>query len=815
MNVGPRYARCIGIVVVSLSALTARPSLARINDFQIRPQSLATALREFGLQSGVSIVYDFPLASRMRSPGVTGRLDDAEALDRLLRGNRLKAVPVNGGYVLKLTAESAPRKVVQRDRNPEPPLAHDRPDTVEILVTAQKRSERLLDVPMSISVASRDRLVAAGVSSTGDLQQLTAGLVTPSVGLAFTPAIRGVTTVSTSPGDETNIALYLDDVYIGAPIAGLLEFKDVERIEVLKGPQGTLFGRNATGGAIRIITAPPSDSFKGELSSEYGFNFNQVKLGGFVTGPLGSVTSASLGFNYSNDNGYIRGIGPNTGRRFGRNRSYGGRTKLRIVPTDDLTMTFAADATSRADTSIYAFVPRDRRSVHESNPAAVIPRPFEYSGSTSPIADLDAYGASLDAHWDRDDVLSVRSITAYRSVFGSYQTDLDRINLSLGALRLKQNQRNFSQEVVFSTPAERPISMIGGLYYYHSRAFNPYFESHTTDSPNGPIGQSFTNNVLTNAYAAFGEATIHPGRKLHLTLGARYTTEAKQIDYRFLVRAAGLLTGHGKENWKSPTFRGVVRYNVAPDANIYFSASNGFKSGVYNAYAFPLVAVKPERIDAFEIGAKARIAGLSLSAAGFLYNYRNIQVQGQTPFGNIFLVTLTNAARARIRGFEASMGGRLGTHLSVNLSVSALPTARYSSFTIAQVFIPAPATGGNTNVVPFDATGSRTIRSPKWQGNARVIYRSQNADGGFEASASYAYNDGYYFQPGNLSFQKAYHVVNARVAWTDPSRRFTFSVSGQNLTDETYSFYTTDSLAGTVDVLARPRELSAGVAVKF
>lgn len=820
MKGGLPFAWRVGVAGLCLSVpLAASPSLARATDFHIAPQSLAKALTEFGLQSGASVVYSFPSASRMRSSGVVGRFDHAEALKRLLGGSgQFTVVPLVDGFVIKLAAEDPPYPT-PGERASAALAAGSRDETGfagdTILVTAQKRSERLLDVPMSISAITGGTMRAAGIGSTGGLQQVVPGLVTPSVGLAFTPAIRGVTTISTSPGDETNVAIYVDDVYIGAPIAGLFEFEDIERVEVLKGPQGTLFGRNATGGAIRVITKVPSDSLEGEFSAEHGFNFNRMKFGGYMSGPLGDGILGTFNFIHSQDDGYIKGVGPNVGHRFGKKRNNGVGAKIRYALAPDLAITIAGDASSRNDTGLYAWVPHNGHLVHGSNPETVIPEPFQYAGSTKPVADLEAYGVSMNVSWNRDNALSIRSITAYRSVFGSYQTDLDRINLSLGALRLKQSQRNFSHEFVVSTPSGRAVSLIGGLYYYHSRAFNPYFESHTTDSPNGPIAQNFTNNVFTNSYAAFGEATVELADRLDLTLGARYTTETKKIDFRFFVRAAGLLSAHDKETWKSPTFRGVIRYDIARDANIYFSASNGFKSGVFNAYAYPLMAVKPEKIDAFELGTKAKRGRITFSAAAFLYNYRNIQLQGQTQVGNIFDVSLINAAKAHIRGFEASFGGKIDRHLNFDLGISALPIAKYSNFTRAQVFVPNRVTGGNSNVVPYDATDSRMIRSPKYQGNISVIYNTNIAEGNFQGSINYAYNSGYYFQPGNFSFQKAYHIINTRLAWTDRSGRWTFSLTGQNLTNEIYSFYKTDSLVGTIDVLARPREFGAGVAVKL
>src|ERR1700761_9208661 len=168
----------------------------------------------------------------------------------------------------------------------------------EVVVTAQKRTERLIDVPMSVAAVSGEQLQAAGISSTLDLQQVTPGVVTTNNGLGFSPSIRGITSSGTTPGDETNVAIYVDDVYVGAPIAGFFDLQDIERVEVLKGPQGTLFGRNATGGAIRIVTREPSFTPHMNLSADYGFNFRDGKLGAYLTGPLNDMIAGSFSATY-------------------------------------------------------------------------------------------------------------------------------------------------------------------------------------------------------------------------------------------------------------------------------------------------------------------------------------------------------------------------------------------------------------------------------------------------------------------------------------------------------------------------------------
>ncbi len=685
----------------------------------------------------------------------------------------------------------------------------------EIVVTAQKRSERLLDVPASVSVTTGQQLTAAGITSTGDLQQVSPGLVSVSNGIAYQPSIRGISSIGTSPGDESNVSLYLDDVYIGAAIAGLFDFKDIQQVEVSKGPQGTLFGRNATGGAIRIETLAPSFSPRAEVSADYGFDFNQTKLGGYATGPITDQLAGSLDLFYKNSNGPTKGIGPDAGRTYGYDNTFSTRGKLLFKPLDTFRVTIAADYSRRHDNSIYADVPINGQNVNRTNPAAIIPGDFQYSGSTQPIANITTDGVSVDAVWDPLSYLTVRSISAYRYADGLYQVDSDRTNLAGGGLRLDQKQKTLSQEFDVTGPSRGVVTWVAGLYYYYSDAGNPYFNSFSTDAPHGVQVAGFRDSMLTNSYAAFGELTYNPTSKLHLTFGGRYTEESKHFLYTDTVRAAGIRTANAEKTYTDPTYRAVVRYDLTEKFNVYASASDGFKSGVYNAYALPAVPVQPEKIDAYEIGTKAEFKGITFTAAAFDYEYNNIQVQSNTFVNGAFVVLLQNAARAQIQGFEATASGNLSDHFSFNLGVSALPTARYSSFTTAQVFIPNLATGGATSVSPYDSSGSRIIRAPRDQADARLTYTNALFGGEFAATGTYSYNSGFFFQSGDFSPQKAYGVVNGRLSWTDPKGRLTYSLWAENLTDTHYSIYTASNTISISRALADPRLIGIGVAAKF
>jgi len=686
----------------------------------------------------------------------------------------------------------------------------------DVIVTAQKRSERLLDVPMSISVTSGEQLTQAGITSTSELQQISPGLVTVSNGFAFTPAIRGVSSIGSSPGDETNVSMYLDDVYMGAPLAGIFELMDIQRIEVLKGPQGTLFGRNATGGAVRIVTLPPSFTPGGQVRASYGFDFNEIALGGYVTGPLTDEVAGSLNLYYTDNDGYVDGVGPNVGRKYAANETFSTRAKLLFDLSDDLSITLSADYSDRSDNSAFVAAPKDRRSGNEHLPGIVLAAPFEYAGGTDPIIKTNAGGVGADVQWDINEGLSLRSITAYRSVEGYFQADTDRTNQAVGSLALIQDQDSFSQEFNLSGAFNSRLNWIGGLYFYHAVAGNPYFKAFAGDRQTNVVAVAYTDEVETTSYAAFGELTWDVMDRLHVTLGGRYTSESKAFDYADLVRAAGIRTSSVKETWESPTYRLVARYDISDDFNVYASASNGFKSGVYNAYSLPAIPVEPEEIDALEIGVKGKVGGVTVTAAAFSYDYTNIQVQSQTVVaGGAFIIALNNAAEAKIQGYELSTSGFLTEKLAFDVGISALPKAEYENYRAAQVFIPNPVTGGATSTVPYDASGSRIIRSPKLQGTARLTYSDTIVNGDFVASANYTYNDGFYWQAGNLTPQDQYGVLNARVSWTEPKGVVTYSVWGNNLTDETYSLYGSSGGLGMGDAFAKPRQLGVAIAAKF
>ena len=285
----------------------------------------------------------------------------------------------------------------------------------DIIVTAQRRDQRLADVPISITAIGAQTLTATGVTSTIGLTRLTPGLLAVDQGFNFVAAIRGISSSGNVAGDESNVALYVDGVYVATPTAGLFSLNNIDRIEVLKGPQGTLFGRNATGGAIRVITRQPTQQTTFDASAEYSPSYNGKRLQAYVSGGLTSTIAADLALYYYSDTGFIDNVNPTaTTGELGRSYSLSLRSKVVWSPTDTLDFTLSGN---------HSF---SRNSVNlSSRPEylAVAPivgfselAPYQTSRSFAPNTASTISGVSLTAAWQVAPSLHLNSITAYNNV---------------------------------------------------------------------------------------------------------------------------------------------------------------------------------------------------------------------------------------------------------------------------------------------------------------------------------------------------------------------------------------------------------------
>jgi iron complex outermembrane receptor protein len=707
----------------------------------------------------------------------------------------------------------------------------------EIVVTAQKRNESAQSVPVSITAFSGEMLERQGVSSVDGLAVVTPGLSFGRVGPgAGTPFLRGVGSNITSPGSEAAVSTYVDNVYIGSQYAAIFSFNNIAGIEVDKGPQGTLFGRNATGGVIQITTKDPSHDPSGDARIGYG-NFNTIDATAYGATGLTDTLAADLAFYYHRQKD---GWGKNvfTGEDVFTAKNLALRSKWLWAPSDDTKLTFIADYS------------KDRQDVGTAHGilAGSLFRPPGPAGNPGPylVTDLGfydvslnrrsystsrQYGASLKA-WHDLGGAEVVSITAYRKAEVHGPIDNDGTPADWKFLDTNPWSETFSQEVqlLSSTDTDSKLSWIVGAFYYHDKA---------TDNPISLIGYGYSALApvdiyvyqTTNSFSAFGQATYALADHTHVTVGLRDTADYRETQGTQTLRLAtpvvlakttqpgSTIASARTAKFSQPTFKLALDHNFSPTALGYVSWSRGFKAGVFNTVTLNSDPVKPEVLDAFEAGLKSdwldRRLRVNLSA--YYYDYKNLQVQ---QFINGFY-TLNNAAKAEIKGMDFEVTALPVRGLTLQLSGTLLdPT--YKSFPGGPAYTAVPITSVNPNggmggylLAPADLSGKQMIYASKRTLNFSTQYTWSREQGDISLFAVAQYRSKYFFDPQNGVGQPSYTQINASVVWTSPKGDLDVKLWGNNLTDEKVHATITRSTGGDGTTPQAPRMFGASLGVHF
>lgn len=661
----------------------------------------------------------------------------------------------------------------------------------EIIVTAQRREERLLDVPISVSVVSAGDLASAGATTSRDLNVTVPGLLVASNGVYIQPTVRGIGSNLNSISSEAAVALYIDGVYSPNTATNIFDLANVQQIEVLKGPQGTLFGRNATGGAILVTTRDPSSVPTLKLSLGYG-SFNEIRASAYAAGPLSDTVAADISLTHRSDDGYTRDVLIDA--KLSSYNESAARAKIRFAPSQDFSFTLAGDYAVVRDLTGTTVKALNRNSQFVAT--AVIPDdPRETALSFYPESNVESWGLSGTLQYDFGGA-RLKSLTAYRDVDQYALTDTDRTNIASGRSEIWVRQKTFSQEVTLASDGAGPFSWLVGAFYFWDKGSTPRFLLN-----NAPF---IVARIETKAWAGFAEATFDVTDQLSIIGGVRYSHERKDFD---AVRSTGL-TADDNRSWGAWTPRASIRFKPSSATTLYASYSEGFKSGAYNATVVPQTPVNPEYVKAYEVGFKFAQGRNFLNAAAFHYDYSDLQVTIYQPGAAI----LRNAAQARIRGFEVEGGVSVADRLNLRAGL-AYTDARYSRFPSAVVFIPRP-TGGNTQV-EGDASGNRLMRSPEFTANATASYSVPAGDGSVTLSGTAAYNSGFFWNVANRLKQPAYTLFNASIAWKIDDSPLTLTVWGRNLSDEVYGVFAVDTAAADAISYGRPRTVgfSLGLAL--
>ncbi len=668
----------------------------------------------------------------------------------------------------------------------------------EIVVTAQRREEQLSDVPLSITALGGEYLESALISETRNLQFVTPGLTWSASGPFAQPTIRGVGTSVTGLGASPNVALYVDGIYNPMQATGLFEFHNVERIEVLKGPQGTLFGRNATGGAIRIVTKDPQQDPSLFLSAGAGEE-GLLESSGYVTGGLSDNLAADFAYAVTQDDGYYRDIV--TGARLAERDQLALRSKILFRPSEAVKFVLSGYYSEQNDDSPYATQAIDGNlQALAMDPDTPQPTgPFQVAHSFAPEITSEAAMVALRAEFELASAV-ITSISAYTDQDSNAVADGDGSVLPLLGFDFPSENETFQQELtIASVDSGEALRWIVGAFYLKDENSRDYFRLTLGSNVLELVGSgTFNTKLNAEAWALFGELTYDFTEQLSVTAGLRYSEEEQTQGYR--ARHPDY-----SDKWDDLSPRISVTYAVNDATNLYATYSEGFKSGTFNSNSS---AVAPEEISAYEVGIKSRPTDrLSVNASAFHYDYQDIQIQAY--LGDSTAVTqLQNAAEANIKGLELEVLAKLSAGFSARLG-AAFTDAEYDSFPGATTLDPIPG-GGNVGQ-RIDASGNRMIRTPKFTLNAGLSYQTLVGGGELHMATNVFVSNRFYWDVANRLDQGAYEMINARASWTTPNERMRFSVWGENLADARMGLWVGSSTRGDRVAWARPRIFGATV----
>lgn len=646
----------------------------------VRSGPLDAAIMELAQELRTSIIVQPGAAANRRSAGLHGVMSPDEALTRLLRDSGLTfRRNVDGGYlVLRSDAATATTRI-QTSPSPAaatqaPPEQADSGGVEDIVVTALRRETTLQDAAMAVAAVSGERLDALGVNSTNALQLQVPGLVVSTNTAGQSQIyIRGVGNTITGVVSSNSVATYLDGVYIANGQAALQTFNDIARVEVLKGPQSTLYGRNATGGAIAIVSKEPSDRPEFSVSGLVG-NYETYRVQASLNGPLkDDAVLGRLSVFAQGHEGYAENVF--LGTRPGGDRQWGVKGALKVMPSDDVDIIVRGDFRRiRGGDYIKHLNPNSYVYLTSAIPDQYIDDPWKYRSEIRTSFKGYDTGGSAQLRW-QSDFGKVTSVTSYRRFsMGPQFSDFDSIvGFFAGTTRADMfgetvDANQFWHETIFQTPENRQFQLMAGVSYFSGRSWQEVRRISTGDT----VG-SARREAENRAGAAFIDARYDFNPRFSVVGGVRYTRE--HLEYAQLVRitTAGVRPGEAEnaETWSAFSPRFGVEWRPADGRLLYLNATSGFKSGGFNE-TNPLNAFEPEKVWAFEGGVKTTWLNgkVQANAAVFTYSYRDLQVSRIAPITQARVVA--NAGRSRITGADIDLVVRPVRAVSLGASLSLL-----------------------------------------------------------------------------------------------------------------------------------------------
>jgi len=697
---------------------------------------------------------------------------------------------------------------------PTAALADDQGGLQEVVVTATKTGEtNAQSTPLSLAVFSADELAQHAIVDVTGIVANTPGLELTDLGGYSQLFIRGVGSNTVYVGSDPSSTIHIDGVYQARPLTFTTDFLDVDRVEVLKGPQGTLYGRNSVGGTINVISLAPSEQGTGAVQVSGG-NYGEFGLQAYISGPIDdSGIRGSLAVSRLTHDAYLENV--STGGDLENADHYAVRGQLLFPLGSETTLTlrgnyaYAADALG-GDPKLLA---ADGVALDDS----VLGDYFKISENGPGIAHstLKLYGFNADLVFRPSNDLTIRSLTAYQSFSDSLGFDADASSLNIIYTNEPSVRQHQISEELNANGIWGALTYVAGAYWFTENDAEPLY----VVLPSFGVTDANLGKVVDESGALYGQAEYHFTPKFSFVAGLRYTRETKDYDQSNMYHASGSLDPEevleapvlGPPAFPPPFAISTSRtdsawtpkfgLNYRPEENIlaYFAATKGFKSGGYDfgspTAAYATQGYNPEYLWDYELGLKSDWLNhrLRINADVFLYDYTNMQVEVFVPPANAIT---ENAATSKIKGAELEVVARPIPQFDIHGTLTYLH-ARYTDFPNAYV------TGFGT----FDAAGQALNYAPDWSFIVGATYNFDLFPGhGSEfAGLDYSGQSTEYFTPANngvgavtgyLQQQGPYQVLGARLGWNSPDNRWNVSVIGLNLTNRQY-------VTGTVDYTVR------------
>jgi len=685
----------------------------------------------------------------------------------------------------------------------------------EVVVTAQRRSELSVNVPISITAIGADQLGKGDVQQLGDIMKLTPGLRFDNLGANSQPTIRGVGTSVVVAGAGSNVALYADGFYSPNPLMADSDLLNVESVQVLKGPQGTLFGRNATGGAILVTTSEPSSTAGAALEASYG-SYNTQRYSLYATGGASETLAFDVAGLYRSSDGYLDNIitGSDTDGEY-ENKAI--RLGARWEVTDKASVLLRYTHAKTDDPSSIAASPYYANGVVDSSAALfgakVADKPYDVSNGFKPAYTSEADATQLTVKADLD-VATLTSYTQYRDETGTHYYDFDMSSLELYHYIFETTDKIFTQEFLLSSTGDNRLRWTAGFFYFVDQTKYPHNRASQGGSAFVPFGGS---GIDTRSIAVFGDAAYELQDNLYLTVGLRYS-EDKSTNGYFIDNASGAKINLSDLDDDQLTPRVALRYSLDEHSNIYASYSEGYKSGILNVAANSTtgIEVKPEKINAYEVGYKYSSGAASLDVSAFYYDYKNLQVVSYVQTDTI----IKNAADSTVYGLDMQTRYAFTDRLSANLGLAYLD-AKYDKFEGSQVRtqcldqVQCGQGYGLYLTSDSDASGFQMQRSPELTGTLGVNYGIDVASGVLEFSGTLYHTSSFYFDSSEHYKQDAYDLLSARAAWTAPADHYTLAVYADNLTNEEYRSQVLPQAFGPLTTWGAPRTFGISLGINY